>query len=533
MNAKQLPAQKVALYVRVSSEEQKQNNSVDAQLYALKQYVEQNKDRYAFDPSLVYSDEAVSGSTHYTIRPGLMKLYKDITPKNIQTILIVRIDRLSRSLQSLLEFIDKAGDKGASIQFLDFPEISNPAMLKVMVSMCGTMAELERNLNLQRSAEGRMAAADKGKWLGGEMKYGFDADENNIIIKHPEEYTYIQKLFLDFDEGNWNINEYAKRMAETPWEKHRKKTDRTFSPGILIFNPKLMRSYLTDPAYMGKYYYGKKKTVTDSMGRKKEKVVRSIDEMICISVPAIIEEDLFQRVQDKIKKQDAINKRLLKEKRKNEKETLYLFSSKIICSGCLKKYTGKTSSKNTAQYQHRKRIVEGKSITCSVKRCSISEFIIKETVIKKVLMNILQQAKASLVKRVIECITKNNKDAEWVLKSIQRNTVRKESLIREKQKLQEYMRKNNTNYADSLEMNDVIDNKISDIEEKTRVHTENYKALMEGDNPVHILADVEELYDQQLKTPSPEFIQLIVDAFIEKISISDQKIDVYITFYKG
>lgn len=83
-------------------------------------------------------------------------------------LIVTRLDRLGRSLTKILDAIDRMHQKGATIQTLDgVLNTSNDSPLsKAMINLVGTFAQLERDLILDRTREGRERAKAAGKHMG-------------------------------------------------------------------------------------------------------------------------------------------------------------------------------------------------------------------------------------------------------------------------------------------------------------------------------------------------------------------------------
>jgi DNA invertase Pin-like site-specific DNA recombinase len=96
-------------------------------------------------------------------------------------VLITKLDRLGRSLKSVLAIIDRIHAKGATIRSLDgVIDTSNQSPFgKAMINLIGTFAQLERDLIISRTQEGREAARLAGKHLG-RPKTISDSDRNKI-----------------------------------------------------------------------------------------------------------------------------------------------------------------------------------------------------------------------------------------------------------------------------------------------------------------------------------------------------------------
>jgi DNA invertase Pin-like site-specific DNA recombinase len=98
-------------------------------------------------------------------------------------VLVSKLDRLGRSLKSVLSSIDSIHLKGATIKSLDgVIDTSNQSpFAKAMVNLIGTFAQLERDLIISRTQEGRAAAIKAGKHLGRPQTI---SDQERIKIKH-------------------------------------------------------------------------------------------------------------------------------------------------------------------------------------------------------------------------------------------------------------------------------------------------------------------------------------------------------------
>ena len=83
-------------------------------------------------------------------------------------VIITRLDRLGRSLKTILEAIESIHKKGACLNIIDGSlntKNDNP-FATAMINLCGVFAQLERDLIKARTAEGRDEAKAKGKHMG-------------------------------------------------------------------------------------------------------------------------------------------------------------------------------------------------------------------------------------------------------------------------------------------------------------------------------------------------------------------------------
>jgi len=113
-----------------------------------------------------YEDNGISGAKGRDRRPGFDRLLKDATARKINMIAAWSVDRLGRSLQDLVGFLNELHAVGCDLylhqQALD---TSTPAG-RAMFQMCGVFAEFERAMIRERVNAGLARARARGKRLG-------------------------------------------------------------------------------------------------------------------------------------------------------------------------------------------------------------------------------------------------------------------------------------------------------------------------------------------------------------------------------
>jgi len=147
---------KVALYLRVSTSDQ----SVDMQLSDLRRYCEQR----GFGIYKEYCDEGISGTKDR--RPALDELMGDAKKKKFDAVLCWRFDRFARSAKHLVTALEEFRHFG--IDFISYQEnidTSSP-LGKAIFTIVSAIAELERNIIVERVKAGIRRAREKGKRLG-------------------------------------------------------------------------------------------------------------------------------------------------------------------------------------------------------------------------------------------------------------------------------------------------------------------------------------------------------------------------------
>lgn len=185
----------VGIYIRVSTEEQvKDGFSISAQRERLKAYcLAQDWNDFKF-----YVDEGISAKD--TNRPQLQKLIKHIEEGKINTVLVYRLDRLTRSvldLYKLLETFDKY-----NCTFKSATEVydTGSAMGRLFITLVAALAQWERENLGERVRMGQIEKARQGQYSA-KAPFGFDKDENNRLIINEEEKEIVLMMIDKIRKG--------------------------------------------------------------------------------------------------------------------------------------------------------------------------------------------------------------------------------------------------------------------------------------------------------------------------------------------
>jgi len=162
---------KVAIYVRVSTQEQILENQINPLIEYAK--------RMGWEYELFQEKE----STRKT-RPVQWELYNNLLKKKYDGLLIYKFDRWARSTKELIEHIERLIDKG--IQVVSYSENIDlsTSMGKAFLTIISAFAQLERDIIRERTLAGLARARAQGKKLGrprlkrGYVKKGENTGEN-------------------------------------------------------------------------------------------------------------------------------------------------------------------------------------------------------------------------------------------------------------------------------------------------------------------------------------------------------------------
>lgn len=140
--------------------------------------------------------DKIQGNVPFLERPEAVKLFEAITKDDLsgKTIVIDSIDRLGRNLIDILKTIDLFTNLGVNVKslkegFETFVNGKENAMAKMVISVMGSIAEMERNRIKERQTEGITIAKAEGKFKG--RKLGSTQSPQRLLERHP---IIVQKL---------------------------------------------------------------------------------------------------------------------------------------------------------------------------------------------------------------------------------------------------------------------------------------------------------------------------------------------------
>src|SRR6266571_4401320 len=149
---------RVAIYMRVSTKNHGQ--TTETQAFALREYAAHR----GFEIAQEYRDEGISGSKDS--RPALDRLMKDARARNFDVVIVARFDRFARSVSHLLRALEEFSHLGVDFVSLSESVDTSTPMGKMIFTVLGAVAELERNLIKERVHMGISRARKQGKQLG-------------------------------------------------------------------------------------------------------------------------------------------------------------------------------------------------------------------------------------------------------------------------------------------------------------------------------------------------------------------------------
>ena len=320
----------IAIYARVSSERQKEQETISSQIAVLLEHAASQD--WTVPSEWRFLDEGYSGAS--LVRPGLDSLRDRIAEGEIDTVLVLSPDRLSRKYAYQILLIEEFHRQGAELVFIKSPPATTPEE-QLLAQVQGMIAEYERAQIIERTRRGKRHRARQGsvnvlsgapygyryvkKSDDGSAYYEVIEAEANVVRMVYELFT-VQHLSIGAITCSLNEKGIATRTGDSRWERS------------------TVWAMLRNPAYVGKACFGK----TEQKAR--QRVTRPLrqrggygnrcgahrdrprQEWIEIDVPSVISEVTFTLAQERLEANKKFSQRRTIEPS--------LLQSMLVCEKC-------------------------------------------------------------------------------------------------------------------------------------------------------------------------------------------------------
>ena len=319
-----------ALYARVSSERQKEEQTIGSQTEALKEYAQANG--FTVVPEWIFQDEGYSGAI--LKRPDLEGLRDLAAEGQIETILVYSPDRLSRKYAYQVLLMEEFARHGVETVFIKSPQASTPEE-QLLVQFQGMIAEYERAQIAERTRRGKKHRAKSGSvnvLSGAPYGYRYVKKSETSVAYYEiveEEASIVREVYRWYTEEALSIGQIYRRLNALGVETRRGKS---------TWDRSTVWAMLRNPAYKGTACFGK----TERAERKKiTRLLRKRggfsprcscsreqprEEWIEIPVPPIIREDTFSLARERLERNKQFSPRHTKEPT--------LLQGLLVCSEC-------------------------------------------------------------------------------------------------------------------------------------------------------------------------------------------------------
>jgi site-specific DNA recombinase len=335
MSSTQTAPLRAAIYARVSSEEQREGQTIDSQIAELERFARAQDWLIAG----IYKDEGWSGAV--LARPELDRLRDDASRRAFDLVLINDVDRLARDVSHLGVIKRSLESHLVQVRFRKLPAEQSPTA-NLMVNILGSFAEFERELIADRMRRGRRHKVEvRQQFLASCAPYGYryrTKSETNsrdgALEIVPEEALIVKQIYQWVDEEGLSAMKVLARLNERqiPTKKQKPRWGKSSVLRVLHCE-----------TYTGVWYYNKgesyEPTGKEKLGYRKTAKCRTRrrprDEWIPVQLPKelqLLDRAQWERVQAQLARNRVFSPR-------NDQHQ-YLLKGLVRCGGCGAAYIG-------------------------------------------------------------------------------------------------------------------------------------------------------------------------------------------------
>ncbi len=327
----------VALYLRVSTEEQRERQSIATQ----REFAERYCALHQLTVSTVYADDGISGTIPLHNRPAGNRILPDARLHCFDQLLVYRLDRLGRETRLTLEAVAGLEQCGVRVKSLTEDFDTATASGRLMLTLLSGFAAHEREVIRERSIAGTQRVAETGAWLGGMVPYGYRKDASQhrprLILSEDlidpaglSEAEVMRRIFhmaADEQQSCRRIADHLNALG-VPCAYTRAGRQRRGRDTAGRWRAGRVRNLIVSTLYKGQHVYGKR-----SRSPQRPKVTRT--------VPAIVSEDVWQRAQETLHRNFRFGKRNCWNQ--------YLLRGLVKCGLCGLTYIGMTAKSRSGR----------------------------------------------------------------------------------------------------------------------------------------------------------------------------------------
>jgi site-specific DNA recombinase len=309
---------RVAVYLRISTDEENQPFSLEGQDHRLRAFIESQPGwALARRP---YIDQK-SGAT--AERPALQRALRDAELGLFDVLLVYRVDRFARKLSVLVDLLERLDGFGVAFRSATEPIDTSTPTGRMLVQLLGVFAEFERETIIDRVITGMERKAARGEWTAGTHPFGYttrkrardDTSPNHLIVDEaraplvPVVFDmYARKRMGARAIANW-LNDNGHRTQRGALWSH-----------VTVLDLLRNRSYLGEVFFRERWYEAPHEPLVDA------------------ALFAEAQRILAERGEDHSKRASNASD--------------YLLSGLVTCAKCGKHYTGTSATGRSAQYRY-------------------------------------------------------------------------------------------------------------------------------------------------------------------------------------
>jgi site-specific DNA recombinase len=313
------PTVRVAIYTRISTNEENQPYSLEAQRKHLEQFVESQP---KWLQTHFFTDQ-ITGTT--SKRPGLQAALLAAKNGEFDVLLIYRIDRISRRSEVLYEILKTLKSCSVILQSATESFDNFTPQGKLTMGILSNFAQFERDTMVDRITKGIKEKASRGEWVGGNPPYGYEVDSDQAtLIKVASEAPVVEGIFRDYIAKRSGAKAIAMDLNSKGYRTRLGK----------LWTFKSILDILRRPTYAGYIVHH--------------------DEIHEGQFEAIVSRELFNKVQELLDERGDISRR-------RTSDSSYLLSSLVRCTTCSGKFAGGRAHSGSNTYRYYQCMTRSKS----------------------------------------------------------------------------------------------------------------------------------------------------------------------------
>lgn len=372
---KDITALRAAIYIRYSSENQRDGYSIEYQMDECKKYIDEQG--YLFEKA--YIDEAVSGKSTNK-RDAFFELLAAVKSGLYDIVVVYKYSRFARNLMEATLYRQQIEKHGAKlVSAMERIDDSTPEG-RMMRNIIMTMDEYYSD-NLSTFVQSSMyTAAKSGKYLGGILPYGFSVNENGEFVENKAEADIVRRVFE------------LRAAGAMPSEILRIfQNDGVRGRNGKPFTQQLLNKIVRSEKYIGTYKY----------------TVKGYDPIYIENAFApIVPRELWDKVQHIL--DTVIDKRTKSRPVKGRaRKNIYPLTGKVFCACCGEPFTGNSKGNGLAYYTCRG---QDKLQICN--NGSVHKTVLEDYVFGKIKELILSENHIDEIARIVVETLDNSTTAE-------------------------------------------------------------------------------------------------------------------------
>lgn len=309
---------RVAIYLRISTDEEHQPFSLEAQEHRLRAFIESQPGWCLARPPYV---DQMSGA--YLERPQLQKALRDSALGLYDVLLVYRVDRFARKLSVLVELLEQLDSAGVAFRSATEPIDTSTATGRMLVQLLGVFAEFERATIIDRVVAGMERKAARGEWTAGRYPFGYTTpqrtkgdDSPNYLVVDESRAPLVPVIFDLYARKRMGAHATASWLNDNG---HRTRRGALWSHTAVL-------DVLRNRAYLGEVYFRGSWHIAPH--------------------PPLIDADLFAKASH------LLIERGEDYSRRAANVSDYLLSGLVTCAKCGRHYTGTSAHGRSATYRY-------------------------------------------------------------------------------------------------------------------------------------------------------------------------------------